>query len=161
MHEIIKNKKLYLGFILSILALNGYASAEATLLVSVKGNNICIFTGGDYTKVIDNKILFYMGEVVENQGFSSSYTQTYTNLKNMPTSKNDCISIDLSNFKSKVPYYLYLESDRSYSQRVCINKIGSKTILTKVKDIYHCGIDEYDYAAKSWWRIILSWLGFD
>lgn len=138
-----------------------YASPEEKLFVSVKGENICLFTKGNYKNIFDNQILFYMGEVIPNEKFKSSYSKTYVNLKNMPIQERDCILVDVKNFKSKVPYYLYLESDRSYSQRVCMDRKQNKIVLTEVKNVFNCGKEEYDYSGKSWWRIFLSWFGFD
>lgn len=153
--------KIYIGLLLLSFTISCYATPEETLFVSVKGNNVCVFTKGDYKKVSDNQILFYMGEVVEDQEFKSSFTQTYTDLKDMPTSESHCILIDSAKFKNKVPYYLYLESDKSYSQRICVNKQGQKTILTKVENVFNCGTAEYDYSGKSWWQIFLSWFGLN
>lgn len=77
-----------------------------------------LFTKGNYKNIFNNQILSYVGEVIPNEKFKSLYSKTYVNLKNMSIQESDCILVAVKNFKSKVPYYLYLESDSSYSQRV-------------------------------------------
>ncbi|MFW2083256.1 hypothetical protein ACNPQK_20075 [Acinetobacter guillouiae] len=59
--------KIYIGLLLLSFTISCYATPEETLFVSVKGKNVCVFTKGDYKKVSDNQILFYMGEVLEDQ----------------------------------------------------------------------------------------------
>ncbi|WP_151752515.1 NF045616 family extracytoplasmic (lipo)protein [Acinetobacter bereziniae] len=153
--------KIYIGLLLLLFTMNCYATPESTLFASVKGNSICLFTKGNYKKITDNQIVFYMGEIIQDQEFKSSFAQTYTNIQDMPTSESHCILIDSAKFKHKVPYYLYLESDKSYSQRICVDHQNNKIILTKVEDVFNCGSKEYDYSGRSWWQIILSWLGLN
>lgn len=148
--------------ILILLFLSGesLATPESPLYVSIKNNNVCLYTKSDRSKSFNDRVYFYMGEVIRNSEFKGTYEKIYNNAK-VPTTENNCIIVDSSNFKNSVPYYLYMEADKAYSQRICVNNQSKPVTLTRVKNIYDCSQEEYDYSGQSFWEKLLNWLGFN
>ncbi|WP_080564154.1 NF045616 family extracytoplasmic (lipo)protein [Acinetobacter pittii] len=112
------------------------ASPSSTLYVKIKNNNVCVFTKGGYDKAYGNQTLIYMGKVDGINAFHSSYSKTYLNLK-MPIIEENCIKIKSSEFKEPFPYDVVLETDQSYTQRICANKTseGHITLLEAEADL--------------------------
>ncbi|HGW3560928.1 TPA: NF045616 family extracytoplasmic (lipo)protein, partial [Acinetobacter baumannii] len=105
------------------------ASPGSTLYVNIKDNDVCVFTKGGYEKAYENRTLIYMGKVDGINAFHSSYSKTYLNLR-MPIIEENCINIKSSEFKEPFPYDVVLETDQSYTQRICVNRTAEgKTIL--------------------------------
>ncbi|WP_350308014.1 NF045616 family extracytoplasmic (lipo)protein, partial [Acinetobacter pittii] len=80
---------------------------------------------------------------------------TYLNLK-MPIIEENCIKIKSSEFKEPFPYDVVLETDQSYTQRICANKTseGHITLLEAEADLdkgIYCGINQYDYSSNGLW----------
>ena len=145
-------KLLYLLFFISSAA---SASPYATLSVKIKDNDVCVFTKGGYDKISDNTTLIYMGKVDGINTFHDSYSKTYLNLK-MPIIEENCIKIKSSEFKEPFPYDVILETNQSYTQRICINRTAEgKTVLLEAKaDLdkgIYCGTNQYDYSSNSLW----------
>lgn len=153
-------KKIFIIFIIFISPF-ALASPEATLYLSIKNNNICIYTKDFDSKELNDHMLVYLGEIHDGRSFKSSYSHLYHNIEE-PSDEKNCIIIESLNFKENIPYYILLEAYKGeYARRVCVNKKQNKIVLTEVKDVFNCGKEEYDYSGKSWWRIFLSWFGFD
>ncbi len=79
-----------------------------------------------------NQTLIYMGKVDGINAFHSSYSKTYLNLK-MPIIEENCIKIKSSEFKEPFPYDVVLETDQSYTQRICANKTSEGHITWQSK----------------------------
>jgi len=131
------------------------ASPSSTLYVKIKNNNVCVFTKRGYDKAYGNQTLIYMGKVDGINAFHSSYSKTYLNLK-MPIIEENCIKIKSSEFKEPFPYDVVLETDQSYTQRICANKTseGHITLLEAEADLdkgIYCGINQYDYSSNGLW----------
>ncbi|MCT9365458.1 NF045616 family extracytoplasmic (lipo)protein [Acinetobacter baumannii] len=131
------------------------ASPGSTLYVNIKDNDVCVFTRGGYEKAYENRTLIYMGKVDGINTFHSSYSKTYLNLR-MPIIEENCIKIKSSEFKEPFPYDLVLETDQSYTQRICVNRTAEgKTILLDAKaDLekgIYCGNNQYDYSSNGLW----------
>ncbi|EPF6423659.1 hypothetical protein NYZ73_13400 [Acinetobacter baumannii] len=131
------------------------ASPGSTLYVNIKDNDVCVFTKGGYEKAYENRTLIYMGKVDGINAFHSSYSKTYLNLR-MPIIEENCIKIKSSEFKEPFPYDLVLETDQSYTQRICVNRTAEgKTILLDAKaDLekgIYCGNNQYDYSSNGLW----------
>ncbi|MGH1401136.1 MAG: NF045616 family extracytoplasmic (lipo)protein [Acinetobacter tandoii] len=131
------------------------ASPSSTLYVKIKDNDVCVFTKVDYDKAYENLTLIYMGKVDKINAFHSSYSKTYLNLK-MPIIEENCIIIKASEFKEPFPYDVILETDQSYTQRICVYRTAEgKTILLDAKaDLdkgIYCGTNQYDYSSNSLW----------
>lgn len=145
-------KLLYLLLIINSTA---NASPHSTLYIKVKDNDICVFTKVDYDKAYENQTLIYMGKVDGINTFHDSYSKTYLNLK-MPIIEENCIKIKSSEFKEPFPYDVILETNQSYTQRICINRTAEgKTVLLEAKaDLdkgIYCGTNQYDYSSNSLW----------
>ncbi|MDS7965619.1 hypothetical protein RMB12_01020 [Acinetobacter sp. V117_2] len=147
-------KLLYL--LLFIISSTASASPYAILNVKIKDNDVCVFTKGGYDKAYENQTLIYMGKVDGINTFHDSYSKTYLNLK-MPIIEENCIKIKPSEFKEPFPYDVILETDQSYTQRICVNRtIEGKTVLLEAKaDLdkgIYCGTNQYDYSSNSLWN---------
>lgn len=122
------------------------------LYVKIKDNNICVFTDGIHKKYLDNETLIYLGAIDNINAFQSSYEKTYSNLK-MPIIEENCILIDAKEFNKNLPYSIVLETNRSYSETICIKKMDGNYQLLVVKyDLekgVHCGTNQYDYSGNS------------
>lgn len=153
--------KIYYSIFLFLMTGFCYASPELKLYLSIKNNNVCIYTKDFDSKEFNDQLLVYLGEIHDGWSFKSSYSHLYHNIKE-PSDEKNCIIIESLNFKENIPYYIILEAHKGeYAQQVCINKKQNKVILTEVKDVFNCGKEKFDYSGKSWWRIILSWFGLD
>lgn len=145
-------KLLYLFLIINSTA---NVSPHPTLYIKVKDNNICVFTKGRYDKAYENQTLIYMGKVDGINTLHDSYSKTYLNLK-MPIIEENCIKIKSSEFKEPFPYDVILETNQTYTQRICINRTAEgKTVLLEAKaDLdkgIYCGTNQYDYSSNSLW----------
>lgn len=150
--KVISMKLLYL---LLFISSSVSASPYSSLYVKIKDNDICVFTKGDYDKTPDDKTLIYMGKVDGVNTFHDSYSKTYLNLK-MPIIEENCIKIKASEFEEPFPYDVILETDQSYTQRICVNRTAEgKTVLLDAKaDLekgIYCGTNQYDYSSNSLW----------
>ena len=137
--------------------ISGYASASPypykPLYVKIKDNNICVFTDGVHKKYLDNETLIYLGAIDNINAFHSSYEKTYSNLK-MPIIEENCISIDAKEFNRDLPYSIVLETNQSYSERICVKKDfeGNYQLLEVRSDSQkgkYCGNNQYDYSSNS------------
>ncbi|WP_407491061.1 NF045616 family extracytoplasmic (lipo)protein [Acinetobacter baumannii] len=131
------------------------ASPYSSLYVKIKDNDVCVFTKGGYEKAYENRTLIYMGKVDGINAFQSSYSKTYLNLR-MPIIEENCIKIKSSEFKEPFPYDVVLETDQSYTQRICVNRTAEgKTILLDAKaDLekgIYCGNNQYNYSSNGLW----------
>lgn len=149
-------------YILFLLFFNGVclASPDSTLYVSIKNNNLCLYTRGSSAKAYGGRVYVYLGEVSGKSAYKSSYSKLYNNIET-PNKEQNCIIVNASNFKNNIPYYLNMEADKIYSQRVCVTQKSKKTVLMKVDDPYGCSQEEYDYSGRSLWEKFLNWLGFN
>nr|WP_228289848.1 hypothetical protein [Acinetobacter pittii] len=74
----------------------------------------------------------------------------------MPIIEENCIKIKASEFEEPFPYDVILETDQSYTQRICVNRTAEgKTVLLDAKaDLkkgIYCGTNQYDYSSNSLW----------
>ncbi|WP_133976382.1 NF045616 family extracytoplasmic (lipo)protein [Acinetobacter calcoaceticus] len=144
-----------LFYLLLFMSNSVSASPGSTLYVKIKDNNFCVFTKGGYDKAYENQTLIYMGKVDGINTFHSSYSKTYLNLK-MPVIEENCIKIKPSEFKESLPYDVILETDQSYTQRICVHKTseGHITLLEAKADLekgIYCGTNQYDYSSNGLW----------
>ncbi len=70
--------------------------------------------------------------------------------------KKTVLKLNLLNLKSSFPYDVVLETDQSYTQRICVNKTseGHITLLEAEADLdkgIYCGINQYDYSSNGLW----------
>ncbi len=150
-------KVLCIKLLYLLIFMSGSVSASpgSTLYVNIKDNDVCVFTKGGYEKAYENRTLIYMGKVDGINAFHSSYSKTYLNLR-MPIIEENCIKIKSSEFKEPFPYDVVLETDQSYTQRICVNRTAEgKTILLDAKaDLekgIYCGNNQYDYSSNGLW----------
>lgn len=150
-------KVLCINLLYLLLFISSSVSAYpgSTLYVKIKDNDVCVFTKGGYDKAYENQALIYMGKVDGINAFHSSYSKTYLNLK-MPIIEENCIKIQSSEFKEPFPYDVILETDQSYTQRICVNKTseGHITLLEAKADLdkgIYCGTNQYDYSSNGLW----------
>ncbi len=150
-------KVLCIKLLYLLIFMSGSVSASpySSLYVKIKDNDVCVFTKGGYEKAYENRTLIYMGKVDGINAFHSSYSKTYLNLR-MPIIEENCIKIKSSEFKEPFPYDVVLETDQSYTQRICVNRTAEgKTILLDAKaDLekgIYCGNNQYDYSSNSLW----------
>ncbi|VAX45620.1 Uncharacterised protein [Acinetobacter calcoaceticus] len=152
---ILKIISIKLFYLLLFMSNSVSASPGSTLYVKIKDNNFCVFTKGGYDKAYENQTLIYMGKVDGINTFHSSYSKTYLNLK-MPVIEENCIKIKPSEFKESLPYDVILETDQSYTQRICVHKTseGHITLLEAKADLekgIYCGTNQYDYSSNGLW----------
>ncbi|MCH7350409.1 MULTISPECIES: NF045616 family extracytoplasmic (lipo)protein [unclassified Acinetobacter] len=153
-------------FLLIFISSTASASPNSTLYIKIKNNDVCVFTKGGYDKSYENQTLIYMGKVDGINTFHDSYSKTYLNLK-MPIIEENCIKIKASEFKEPFPYDVILETNQSYTQRICVNRTTEgKTVLLEAKaDLekgIYCGTNQYDYSSNSLWKMLKNiyyWFG--
>lgn len=150
--KVISMKLLYL---LLFISNSVSASPSLALYVKIKNNNVCVFTKGGYDKAYENRTLIYMGKVGGINTFHDTYSKTYLNLK-IPIIEENCIKIKASEFEEPFPYDVILETDQSYTQRICVNRTAEgKTVLLDAKaDLekgIYCGTNQYDYSSNGLW----------
>ncbi len=150
--KVISMKLLYL---LLFISNSVSASPSLALYVKIKNNNVCVFTKGGYDKAYENRTLIYMGKVDGINTFHDTYSKTYLNLK-IPIIEENCIKIKASEFEEPFPYDVILETDQSYTQRICVNRTAEgKTVLLDAKaDLekgIYCGTNQYDYSSNGLW----------
>ncbi|CAA0177725.1 hypothetical protein J717_1221 [Acinetobacter baumannii 121738] len=150
-------KVLCIKLLYLLIFMSGSVSASpySSLYVKIKDNDVCVFTKGGYEKAYENRTLIYMGKVDGINAFHSSYSKTYLNLR-MPIIEENCIKIKSSEFKEPFPYDVVLETDQSYTQRICVNRTAEgKTILLDAKaDLekgIYCGNNQYNYSSNGLW----------
>lgn len=98
-----------------------------SLQVTVKENNLCIFTGSKNTySDADNSYLVFVGEVNSTTNFKSIYDKPYSESV-FPVLENDCVLIPLAIFEPNKPYDINLESNKNFSKKICITE--NKTII--------------------------------
>ncbi|ENX39207.1 NF045616 family extracytoplasmic (lipo)protein [Acinetobacter sp. NIPH 2100] len=142
-------------YLLLLISSTASASPYSSLYAKVKDNHVCVFTKGDYNKAPENETLLYMGKVDGINTFHDSYSRTYFNLK-MPINKENCIKINKSEFNGTFPYSIWLETDKEYNQRICVNQNpeGKIVLLEAKADLEkgtYCGTNQYDYSSNSLW----------
>ncbi len=153
-------------FLLIFISSTASASPNSTLYIKIKDNDVCVFTKVGYDKAYENQTLIYMGKVDGINTFHDSYSKTYLNLK-MPIIEENCIKIKASEFKEPFPYDVILETNQSYTQRICVNRTTEgKTVLLEAKaDLekgIYCGTNQYDYSSNSLWKMLKNiyyWFG--
>ncbi|WP_336175267.1 NF045616 family extracytoplasmic (lipo)protein [Acinetobacter ursingii] len=150
-------KQKFLILLLFPLSITTQASPEKKLYATVKNNNVCVFTNDAKTQPYNNQIYLYLGHIIQDQKFRSSYNNIYKNIK-MPIYENECITIDQSNFKRNIPYDIVLDMSETYSIRTCITEISGKISLKKVVDGYTCQIENKDIKKENnLFNKILNW----
>lgn len=150
-------KKKFLILLLFPLPITTQASPEKKLYATIKNNSVCVFTNDVNTQPYNNQIYLYLGHIIQGQKFKSSYSNIYKNIK-MPIYKNECITIDQSNFKRNIPYDIVLDMSETYSIRTCITEISGKISLKKVVDGYTCQIENKELKKENnLFNKILNW----
>lgn len=122
--------KLSLALICTILMNVGCAQPIShELKVTVINNDVCIYTDNEHTYLEpDNYFIVFVGEYKPTQEFKSIYDKTYQGEEEkFPIKSEDCLSIPASVFKDKKVYDVNLESNKNFSQLICISK--KKNIL--------------------------------
>ncbi|WP_336010101.1 NF045616 family extracytoplasmic (lipo)protein [Acinetobacter calcoaceticus] len=117
--------KLSLALICTVLMNGGCAQPIShELKVIVKNNDVCIYTDNEHTYFgPDNYFIVFVGEYKPNQEFMSIYDKNYQGEDaKVPIKLEDCLSIPASVFEDKKVYDVNLESNKNFSELICISK---------------------------------------
>lgn len=142
-------------FYIFLFVICSYANASPfkQLYVKIKDNNICVFTDGKHNKYNDNQTLIDVGVIDGRYGPYNTYSRIYSNLK-MPIVEDNCVIINLKEFDRDLPYDIILETNTSYSERICTKKDseGHYQLLAVKRDLekgVYCGTNQYDYSGNN------------
>ncbi|MDY6450008.1 NF045616 family extracytoplasmic (lipo)protein [Acinetobacter faecalis] len=152
-------KKIGLSIFLILCSTNIFSSPEKQLYVTIKGENVCVYTKDLKAKPFENKMYLYMGDVTPSKNFKSTYSKLFNNMK-VPVDKVDCIPISSTQFKNNTPYDIVLDMDQSYSIRICVEKRTDKVVLRNVVNGFTCSTSEISEAIEKEQTIfkrILNW----
>lgn len=99
------------------------------LKVTVKNNDVCIYTDNEHTYLgPDNYFIVFVGEYKPTQEFKNIYDKTYHGRDTkFPIKSEECLSIPASVFEDTKVYDVNLESNKNFSELICISK--KKNIL--------------------------------
>lgn len=141
-------KLMKLLYLLLFLSASTYSFASPVLYIKIKDNHVCAFTNVNTKKIYENQVLVYIGKVDGINAFHDSYYKTYSNIK-APIVENNCIIIPSSEFQGNSPYDVVLETDKSYSRRICLKNVNGNLQLLGVNNGYNCSTTQYDYSGNS------------
>ncbi|MBK0064323.1 MULTISPECIES: NF045616 family extracytoplasmic (lipo)protein [unclassified Acinetobacter] len=138
------NKKLLVLILVSILfQLIACAQPINNQLNIISNNDLCIYTGrktGYSTQ--DDYFIVFVGEYNPQESFKSIYEKKYNSLK-FPTNKKSCINVPSEIFEKSGIYSINLESNKNYSQLVCVKKDKRNSILYyRIKENLICSDEE-------------------
>ena len=150
-------KLIYVTFLAWIICNTANASLEKPLNTVIKGNNVCIYTNDKRSQPYDGRVYVYIGELDSVKGYiGGGYEKLYKNIK-APINQLDCLSINVSNFKSNVPYHVSLDMISSYATRICIDKGKKPFILKKVANGFECESGVSDTHKKGFFQRWFEW----
>lgn len=149
-------KTIYLFFFAMVICNTAQASPEKPLSTIIKGNSVCIYTNDKNSQPYEGQIYLYMGDVYPDKKYKSSYSKLYKNIKT-PINQSDCISVDSSQFKSNIPYYISLDMMKSYATRICVDKTVKPFIIKKVINGFECESQVSKKQEKGFFQRLLDW----
>lgn len=94
--------------------------------------DFCIFTDNENTSLgSDNQFIVFIGEIRKNEPFKIVYSKEYINNK-FPIHKNACLNIPVSNLKLNTVYDINLETNKIFSQRICLKQNDNNFEIIKL-----------------------------
>lgn len=120
--------KLLICVITAILMSEGCAQPIShSLKVEIKDNNLCLYTDSEKTYLDENNyFIIFVNEYNPGQQSKSIYEQSFHE-KKFPIKKEDCITVPSEIFEQDKIYDVNLESNKNFSELVCIS--GDKNKL--------------------------------
>jgi len=130
-------KRIYLIVFALTICNIAKASPEKPLNAVLKENSVCIYTNDKRSSPYKGRIYVYMGKAYPDKNYKTSYSKLYTNISS-PIEQLDCIGIDVSHFKSNVPYDISLDMRPPYATRICLDKAIKPFVIKNVVNGFEC-----------------------